>query len=159
MDPSCPVSVVEASGGGVIVWGIFSGHALEPWAPIDHFLNSTSYLSIVADHVHPCTSQHGHLLMATPSRILARSTAKLKHSQIGFLNMTMSSLYTNGLHSHHDDHDMMLSCHKEFKQYWRQKGVQPCISNGYLMKWLVSIARCYVHWMTIRAMCESKNTT
>ncbi len=40
-----------------------------------------------------------HLLMATSRRIMHHVT-KLKSSQTGFLNMTMSSLYSNGLHSH-----------------------------------------------------------
>ncbi len=52
-DPSCLVSTVQAGGGGVMVWGIFSGHTLGPLVPIKHRLNATVYLSIVADHVHP----------------------------------------------------------------------------------------------------------
>ncbi len=52
MDPSCLVSTVHA-GGGVTVWGIFSWHTLGPLVPIEHRLNTTAYLSIVADHVHP----------------------------------------------------------------------------------------------------------
>ncbi len=40
-------------GGGVMVWGIFSWHTLGPLVPIEHCLNATAYLSIVADHVHP----------------------------------------------------------------------------------------------------------
>ncbi len=51
MDPSCLVSMVQA-GGGVVVWGIFSWHTLGPLVPTEHCLNSTVYLSIVADHVH-----------------------------------------------------------------------------------------------------------
>ncbi len=50
MDPSFLVSTVQAAGGGVIVWGIFS---LSPLVPIEHNLIATVYLSIVADHVHP----------------------------------------------------------------------------------------------------------
>ncbi len=53
MDPSCLVSAVQAGGGGVMVWGIFSWHTLGPLVPIEHRLNTTVYLSIVADHVHP----------------------------------------------------------------------------------------------------------
>ncbi len=54
MDPSCLVSTVQAGGGGgVMVWGIFSWHSLGPLVPIDHCLNTTAYLIIVADHVHP----------------------------------------------------------------------------------------------------------
>ncbi len=36
-----------------MVWGIFPWHTLVPLVPIEHRLNATSYLSIVADHVHP----------------------------------------------------------------------------------------------------------
>ncbi len=50
MDPSCLVSTVQAGGGGVMVWGIFSWHTLGPLVPIEHHLNATAYLNIVADH-------------------------------------------------------------------------------------------------------------
>ncbi len=53
MDPSCLVSTVQAGGGGVTVWGIFSWHTLDPLVKIENNLNTTAYLSIVADHVHP----------------------------------------------------------------------------------------------------------
>ncbi len=45
--------MVQAGGGGVIVWGRFSWHTLGPLVPIEHRLNTTAYLSIIADHVHP----------------------------------------------------------------------------------------------------------
>ncbi len=53
MDPSCLVSTIQAAGGGVMVWGIFSWYTLGPLVPIEHRLNATPYLSIIADHVHP----------------------------------------------------------------------------------------------------------
>ncbi len=53
MDPSCLVSTVQAGGGGVMVSGICSWHTLGPLVPIEHRLNTTDSLSIVADHVHP----------------------------------------------------------------------------------------------------------
>ncbi len=53
MDPSCLVSMVQAGGGGVMVWGIFSWHTLGLLVPIEHRLNAAAYPSIVADHVHP----------------------------------------------------------------------------------------------------------
>jgi len=51
-DPSCLVTTVQAGGGGVMVWGIFSWHSLGPLVPIEHCLNATACLSIVSDHVH-----------------------------------------------------------------------------------------------------------
>ncbi len=98
MDPFCLVSTVQAGGGGVM-WDIFSWHTLGPLVPIEHRLNATAYLSIVVDHVHPFMTTVYHLLMATSSRIMHHVT-KLNSSQTGFLNMTVSSLYSNGLHSH-----------------------------------------------------------
>jgi len=53
MDPSCLVTTVQASGGGVMVWGMFSWHTLDSLVPIGHRLNATAYLTIVSDHVHP----------------------------------------------------------------------------------------------------------
>ncbi len=52
MDPSCLVSMVQAGGRGVMVWGIFSWHTLCPLVPIEHCLNATAYLSIVAGNVN-----------------------------------------------------------------------------------------------------------
>ncbi len=66
--------------------------------PIEHRLNATASLSIV-DHVHPFMSTVNPSSDATSSRIMQHVT-KLKSSQTGFLNMKMSSLYSNGLHSH-----------------------------------------------------------
>ncbi len=56
MDPSCLVSTVQAVGGGVMVWGIFSWHTFGPLVPIEHCLIVTAYLSIVAEHVRPFMS-------------------------------------------------------------------------------------------------------
>ncbi len=100
MDPSCLVSTAQAAGGGVMVWGIFYWHTLGPLAQkIEHRWNATFYLSIVADHVHPFMTTVYPSSDATSSRIMHHVT-KLKSSQTGFLNMTMSSIYSNGLHSH-----------------------------------------------------------
>ncbi len=98
MDLSCLVSTVQTVGG-VMVWGMFSWHTLGHLVPIEHRLNVTDYLSIVADHVHPFMTTVYPSSDATSSRIMHHVT-KLKSSQTGLLNMKMSSLYSNGLHSH-----------------------------------------------------------
>ncbi len=77
---------------------IFLAH-FGPLVPIEHSLNTTAYLSIIADHVHPFMTTVYTSSDATSSRIMHHVT-KLKSSQTGFLNMTMTSLYSNGLHSH-----------------------------------------------------------
>ncbi len=77
MDPSCLVSVVQAGGGGVMVWGIFSWHTLGPLVPIEHRLNATVYLSIVADHVHPFMTTVYPSSDATSSRIMHRHKAQI----------------------------------------------------------------------------------
>ncbi len=79
-----------------MVGGIFSLGLL---VPTEHHVNPTVYLSIVADHVHLFMTTVYPSSDATSSRIMHHVT-KLKSSQTGFLNMTMSSLYSNGLHSH-----------------------------------------------------------
>ncbi len=53
VDPSCLVSTVQAAGGGIMLWGIFLWHNLGPLVPIEHHLNTTAYLSIVADMSNP----------------------------------------------------------------------------------------------------------
>ncbi len=106
MDPSCLVSTVQAGAGGVMVGGIFSWHTLGLLVPIEHRLNTTVYLSIVSDHVHPFITTVYHLLMyfqqdnAPCHKAQIISDWFLKSSQTGFLNITMSSLYSNVLHSH-----------------------------------------------------------
>jgi len=92
MDPSCLVTTVQAGGGCVMVWGMFSWHTLGPLVPIGHHLNATAYLNIVSDHVHPFMATCPLPLMATSNRLMHHVT-KLELFQIGFLNMTMSSLY------------------------------------------------------------------
>ncbi len=70
MDPSCVVSMVQAGGGVVMVWGIFSWHTLGPLVSIEHRLNTTAYLSIVADHGHPFMTTVYPSSDATSSRIM-----------------------------------------------------------------------------------------
>ncbi len=99
MDPSCLVSTVQtaaAGGGGVMVWGIyFLGTLNTNWALFKCH-------SLPEYCCWPCPSLYDYSVPssdATSSRIMHHVT-KLKSSQTGFLNMTISSLYSNGLHSH-----------------------------------------------------------
>lgn len=65
MHPICPVSAVQAEGGGVIVRGMFSWHKMDLLISIYHQLNATAYLSIVADHVHAVMAMTMSLMSST----------------------------------------------------------------------------------------------
>jgi len=69
MDPS---GTVKAGGGGVMEWGMFSWHTLDPLVPIGHHLNAMDkmFLTISIPLSTPCT----HPLMATSSRIMHHVT-------------------------------------------------------------------------------------
>ncbi len=71
-------STVQAGGWGVTVWGIFSWHTLGLLVPIEHRLNATAYLSIVADHVHPFMTTVYPSSDATSSRIMSQSSNHLR---------------------------------------------------------------------------------
>jgi len=60
--------------------------------PIGHRLNAMAYLTLFLTKSIPLWPPCTHPLMATSSRIMHHVT-KLEPFQIGFLNMTMSSLY------------------------------------------------------------------
>ena len=52
VEPTCFVSTVQ-TGDVVMVWRMFCWRTVGPLMPINHWLNATAHLSIVADHVHP----------------------------------------------------------------------------------------------------------
>nr|KAF6387344.1 hypothetical protein mMyoMyo1_007853 [Myotis myotis] len=56
MHRTCMSTTLQAGGGSVMVWGMFSWHDLGPLIHVEQCLNSTTYLSIIADQVHPIMS-------------------------------------------------------------------------------------------------------
>ncbi len=79
----------------------------------------------------PLWLQCTHLQMANSSRIMHHVT-KLKSSKTGFVNMTMSSLYSNGLHCH------QISIQQSTFGMW---------CNGRFASWIMSI------WTKISEKC------
>ncbi len=140
MDQSCLVSTVQAGGGGVMVCGIFSWHTLGPLVPIEQYLNTTAYLSIVADHVHPFMtsvypSSDGY------SRIIHHVT-KLKLSQTGFLNIIMGSLYSMLTLLMDVQPTNLQQLRDAIMSIWTkisEEYFQPGTSNVYLIKWPGSV--------------------
>ncbi|KAK3508781.1 hypothetical protein QTP70_006023 [Hemibagrus guttatus] len=53
MAPGCTMGRRKASGGSVMLWAMFFWETVGPAIPVDVTLTCTTYLSIVADHVHP----------------------------------------------------------------------------------------------------------
>ncbi len=76
-----------------MVWGIFSCHTLGPFVPIEHRLNTTAYLSIVADHIHPFMTT----VYPSSDGYFQQDIAPRHKAQIiffkaqGFLNMKMKN--------------------------------------------------------------------
>lgn len=76
------------SAGETWLRAVFSWHLV----PSEDYLNTTAYPRIVADRVHPFTTA-----------VLTHLVTKLRSSHTAFLNVTMSSLYSellSILHSH-----------------------------------------------------------
>ena len=46
-------TTLQAGGGSVMVWDMFSWLDLSPLIHVEQHLNSTTYLSIIVDQVHP----------------------------------------------------------------------------------------------------------
>ncbi len=58
-------------------------------------------------------------------------------------------------------------CHKELRQFWRQRGIQPGTSKVYLIKWPVSVGfwvKCNNYWVihhtvySLQPVCPPSNT-
>ncbi len=122
----------------------------------------------------PLWLQCTHLLMATSSRIMHHVT-KLKSSQTGFLNMTMSSLYqmastvtrslSNRAHAGRNYRNcVMLSCqygpkspsdvsnllhlyHEELRRSEDKRGSNPGNSKVFLIKCSVSV----IYWYCLES--------
>ncbi len=153
-DPSCLVSTVQA-GGGVMVWGIYPWHTLGPLVLIEHRLNGTAYLNIIADHVHPFMTTvypssdsyfqqdnaPRHKAQIKPMWWNGRFPSWMSSRQICSSCVMLSCQY--GPKSLRNVSNTLLNlCHEELRQFWRQRGVQPDTSKVYLIKWPVSVFSC-----------------
>jgi len=53
MAPGCTIGRRQAGGGSVMLWAMFCWETMGPAIHVDVTLTRTTYLSIVADYVHP----------------------------------------------------------------------------------------------------------
>ncbi|XP_076358934.1 corticotropin-releasing factor receptor 1-like [Tachypleus tridentatus] len=97
MDPSCLVSTVQAGCGGVMVWGMLSQKRLAPFISNEHHVNATAYLRIVAEHVHPLKIIV-YLLLSGYFQQHKVACHKAFIISNCFTNMTVTPVFTNGLH-------------------------------------------------------------
>ncbi len=124
MDPSCLVSMVQAGGGGVMVWGTFSWHTLGPLVP-----NWASFKchSLLEYCCWPCPSLYDY---SVPIFRQICSYCVMLSCQYGPKSLSnVSNTFLN-------------LCHEELRQFWRQKVVQPGTSKVYLIKGPVTVYVC-----------------
>nr|KAF6360017.1 hypothetical protein mMyoMyo1_010975 [Myotis myotis] len=99
MYPTCMSTTLQAGWGSVMVWGMFSWHDLGPLFHVEQRLNSTTYLSIVADQVHP-------IMLMAYSNGDGSSNKTMHHATVlvlcrsGFKNMRETLPCLGGRHNH-----------------------------------------------------------
>ncbi len=178
-----------------MVWGIFLWHTLGLLVSIEHCLNATAYLSIVADHVHPfmttvypssygsfqqdnaachkaqiisdwflehdneCTllkwppqspdlNQIEHLWDVVDREIHIMDVQPTNLQQ---LRDAIMSIWPKSLRN--VSNTLLNLCHEEL----RQKGVQPCTSKVYTIKWPVSVCVYIYIYIIFNTSCFVKS--
>ena len=53
MDPSCQQGTVQAGGGSVMVWGVFTWNGLGPLVQLNRSLTANGYVQLLGDHLQP----------------------------------------------------------------------------------------------------------
>ncbi|KFM68178.1 Transposable element Tcb2 transposase, partial [Stegodyphus mimosarum] len=53
MDPSCQQGTVQAGGGSIMVWAVFTWHGLVPLVQLNRSLTGKEYLQLLEDHLQP----------------------------------------------------------------------------------------------------------
>lgn len=95
MAPSSLLTPVQADGGEMLL-GIFSWHTLSLLLPTKYHLNTTGYLSTVADHVHSIMSTpkikiseqcFQHLVESMPQKIKVALKAEDVPSKVSSDNL------------------------------------------------------------------------
>ncbi|GFW69014.1 transposable element Tcb2 transposase [Trichonephila clavipes] len=56
MDSTCQQGIVQAFGGSVMVWGMYSWRDMGPLIRLDTTLTGDRYVSFLSDHLHPFMS-------------------------------------------------------------------------------------------------------
>lgn len=140
MDSSCIVAMAQAAAGGVMVWGIFSWHRLGSLIRLGHRLCAIADLSIVADHVNPIMAVVFPSLIATSSRIMCHLTKHTSY-QAGSKSMTMSSVFSNGLHNL-----QMSSQHSTLGMLWNES-FAAWTRSGKICSDCMVLAHYYGTWM------------
>ena len=72
--PATIAGRVQAGGGSILVWGMFSWYSLGALRIVEGTMDQHKYASILADHVHPYMRHVIPRMMASTSRTMRRVT-------------------------------------------------------------------------------------
>lgn len=53
MDPNCQQGTVQAGGGSIMVWAVFTWHGLGPLVQLNRSLTGNGYVQLLTDHLQP----------------------------------------------------------------------------------------------------------
>ncbi|GFT21293.1 transposable element Tcb1 transposase [Trichonephila clavipes] len=68
--PATIAGTVQAGGGSIMVWGMFSWHSLDSLIIVEGKMDQYKYASVLADHVHPYMRIVFLRMMASSSRTM-----------------------------------------------------------------------------------------
>ncbi|GFT23280.1 transposable element Tcb1 transposase [Trichonephila clavipes] len=97
--PATIAGTVQAGGGSIMVWGMFSWHSLGSLIIVEGTMDQYKYASVLADHVHPTCALFFLRMMASSSRTM-RGAIQLPVYVRGSKSTSMSLPSSPGQQTH-----------------------------------------------------------
>ncbi|GFV72266.1 transposable element Tcb1 transposase [Trichonephila clavipes] len=98
--PATIAGMVQAGGGSIMVWGMFSWHSLGSLIIVEGTMDQYKYASVLADHVHPYMRILFSLRMMASSSRTMRGAIQLSVYVRGSKSTRMSFPSSPGQQTH-----------------------------------------------------------